>query len=117
MGFVSSVASFVSSILSEGIIGEALDDAISEMEGMCANEGQASALINILPDFEDAAGASIDEGWQDVDAGPYIDFMGEIVEAGNQIMSHAYAVAQELSDAGGDGEEYDEDTGEEVEEE
>lgn len=117
MGLVSSAASFIISVLSEGIIGQALQEAISEMEGMCANEGQASALTNILPDFEDAAGASVDEGWQDVDAGPYVDFMGEIVEAGNQIMANAYAVAQELSDAGGDGEEYDEDTGEEVEEE
>ena len=116
MGLLSSVASFVSSALSEGLISEALSDAISEMEGMCANEGQASALIQILPDFESAASASVDEGWEDVDAGPYIDFMGEIVEAGNQIMANAYAIAQELSGEGGDGEEYDEDTGEPLEE-
>jgi hypothetical protein len=116
MGLLSSEASFISSILGQGIISESLDNAISEMQDMCANEGQSAAVEIIIPDFEDAAQASVEEGWQDVDCSPYCDFIGEIIEAGNQIMSEAYAIAADLAAQGGDGEEYDEDTGEPIEE-
>jgi hypothetical protein len=78
------------------IVNEAFQEALSTMEGMCANEGQVSVFGSyVVPAFTEAKGA-IQEGWNDVDIGDYMDFMGEIVEEGNSIMSDAYDQAQEM---------------------
>jgi hypothetical protein len=89
------------------IIKEGLDEALSTMELMIVNEGQTSVFQSTLaPAFESAAQASPEDGWDDVSADPYSDFMGEICEAGNQIMEAAYEYAQEVL---ADEESYDED--------
>jgi len=89
------------------IIAEGLDEALSTMESMVVNEGQTSIFESTLgPAFEDAAQASPEDGWNDVSIDPYSDFMGEICEAGNQIMQAAYDYAQEVL---AQTEEYDED--------
>lgn len=90
------------------VINEGLQEALDTMEGMCANEGQTTVLESyIKPDFESAAGSNgPTEGWPGVDAGAYSDFMGEITEAGNQIMEAAYEYAQEIL---AQAEDYDED--------
>jgi hypothetical protein len=93
---------------SKEVINEGLQEALDTMEGMCANEGQITVFESYLsPDFErEAAANSPTEGWPGVDAGPYSDFMGEIAEAGNQIMEAAYEYAQEIL---AQTEDYDED--------
>ena len=79
------------------IIQEGLDEALSVMESMVSNEGQASVFESyVAPEFESAAGGSPTQGWQQVDIGEYMDFMGEIVEAGNQIMEATYEYAVEV---------------------
>lgn len=79
------------------VIEEGLQEALSTMEGMIGNEGQQSVFDStIAPEFESAAGASPTDGWSDVDAGEYMDFMGEIVGEGNNIMQAAYDYAQEI---------------------
>lgn len=94
------------------VIEEGLQEALGEMEGMCANEGQTTVFEGYLaPEFEAAAGSSPMEGWPGVDAGEYSDFMGEIAEAGNQIMEAAYNYAQEIL---AQTESYDEDEMEEL---
>lgn len=97
------------------IIEEGLQEALGTMESMVANEGQAAIFESyVAPEFESAATAPPTEGWQSVDIGEYMDFMGEIVEAGNQIMEATYDYAvevlmqQEEYDEG----EIDEETGE-----
>jgi hypothetical protein len=89
------------------IIAEGLQEALGTMESMVVNEGQTSVFESTLgPAFEDAAQASPEDGWDNVSADPYSDFMGEICEAGNQIMEAAYEYAQEVL---ADEESYDED--------
>jgi hypothetical protein len=89
------------------IIKEGLDEALSTMELMIVNEGQTSVFQStIAPEFEKNADASPEDGWEDVSGDPYSDFMGEICEAGNQIMEAAYEYAQEVL---ADEESYDED--------
>lgn len=101
------------------IIQAGLEEALSTMESMIANEGQQSVFDStIAPEFEAASSASPQDGWPGVDAGPYSDFVGEICEAGNQIMEAYYDYAmevlmqQEQYDEG----EIDEETGESLEE-
>ena len=85
------------------------------MEGMCVNEGQLSVFESALaPEFESAAQSSPLDGWPGADPG-YSDFMGEITETGNQIMEAAYAYAQDIlaqQEEYEEGEEFDEETGE-----
>lgn len=83
--------------IAQQIIESALLRAKETMKSMCANEGQTSVIINsIIPDFELNAYASPEEGWQDVDAGEYMTFVGQIVEAGNSIMKAAYTIARKI---------------------
>jgi hypothetical protein len=112
VALLRAAAQLVGSFLGASIKDDALPEAIAEMESMCVNEGQSSALSNLIPEFQQNAEASVDEGWTDVSCDPYCDFIGEIIEAGNSIMAHAYAVAQALSELGGDGEEYEDGDGE-----
>lgn len=78
------------------IVNEAFQKALSTMESMCGNPGQTSVYNNyIIPAFTKAKGP-IEDGWENVDIGEYMDFMGEIVEEGNNIMSEAYDEAQQI---------------------
>jgi vacuolar-type H+-ATPase subunit H len=112
--FTAAVGSAIDISEAREVVNEALQEALATMEGMCANEGQLSVFGSyVAPAFEDAKG-SVDNGWTDVDIGEYMDFMGEIVEEGNSIMSDAYDEAQEiLSELEEEIEgEFDEETGE-----
>lgn len=78
------------------IINSAFEDALSTMESMVGNEGQQSIFDTyVVEAFRDNK-TSIKEGWTDVDIGDYMDFMGDIVGEGNDIMAEAYAEAEEL---------------------
>lgn len=86
--------------VAEQIIQDALESAIDIMLGMCSNEGQASVMNNyIIPDFRSNAEADPYEGWSYVNAGDYMTFVGEIVEAGNAIMDSAYQIAKKILQA------------------
>lgn len=79
------------------IIISGLEDALSTMEGMVANPGQEAVYKDtIVPAFRENAQASVEDGWEDVDIGEYMDFMGEIVAEGNSIMQDAYDYAEEV---------------------
>jgi hypothetical protein len=107
--FSSSLASIVEAIGNE-IIAEAFDDALSTMEGMLGNAGQEAVFYDaVVSEFESAlSSSSAENGWEYVDIGEYMDFMGEIVEAGNQIMDSAYSYLAEISSGSSDGD-FDED--------
>ncbi|NBQ17814.1 hypothetical protein EBU24_05860 [bacterium] len=78
------------------VVNEGFQEALDTMEGMIGNAGQQTVYNDyVVPAFEDAKGP-IEEGWPGVDIGEYMDFMGEIVEEGNNIMSDAYDQAQEI---------------------
>tara|TARA_R110000868_G_scaffold308105_5_gene569714 strand:+ start:2263 stop:2610 length:348 start_codon:yes stop_codon:yes gene_type:complete len=101
MGLFSSFISIVSSAYSIGearsVIREGLQEALDVMENMVGNAGQESVFNNyVQPQFRENSKASIRDGWDDVDIGEYMDFMGEIVEEGNQIMAYAYELADEI---------------------
>lgn len=116
--FTAAVNSAIDITEARELVNEALQEALGTMEGMCGNEGQLSVFGDyVVPAFEDALGP-IGDGWNEVDIGEYMDFMGEIVEEGNSIMSDAYDQAQEiLSELEEEAEgEIDEDSGEEIEE-
>lgn len=97
------------------VVREGLQNALSTMEGMVGNTGQETVYNDyVQPAFISNAGP-IQEGWNEVDIGEYMDFMGDIVGEGNDIMSEAYDLAQEilseLEEAleGAGDEDYDED--------
>lgn len=96
------------------IIDNGLSDALSTMESMPANEGQQSVYENyVAPAFIDTAQSTMaGDGWPGIDIGEYMDFMGEIVEAGNQIMEEAYEFAAEVEEDSEASEDFDEETGE-----
>lgn len=95
--FFSAISSGISISEARAVVREGLQQALSVMEGMVGNAGQQSVFNNyVQPQFTQNAQASIDDGWQDVDIGEYMDFMGEIVGEGNQIMYEAYQIAQEI---------------------
>lgn len=99
------------------IIQAGLEEALSTMQSMTANEGQQTVFEStIAPEFEAASGASPEEGWPGVDVGAYMDFVGEIVEAGNQIMEAYYGYAMEvlMQQEQYDEENIDEETGEQL---
>lgn len=112
--FTAAVGSAIDIAEAGQIIDEAFQEALGKMEGMCGNEGQISVFGSyVAPAFADAKGP-IKEGWNNVDIGEYMDFMGEIVEEGNSIMSDAYDQAQEMLselEEAAEGE-FDEETGE-----
>jgi hypothetical protein len=81
------------------IIEAAYYEAIDTMQGMIGNAGQQTVFNDhVIPAFADGvATTSIQEGWDDIDIGEYMSFMGEIVAEGNAIMSAAYDEAQSLA--------------------
>lgn len=80
------------------IISDAFDECLSTMKDMCANEGQLTVFRNsVVSAFvQSLSNSNTDSGWNYVNIGEYMEFMGEIVEAGNQIMSWAYEEAANL---------------------
>lgn len=79
------------------IVKDGLSNALALMESMTNNEGQKTIYSNYVePSFKENAQASIEDGWEDVDIGDYMDFMGDIVLEGNEIMAVAYEEAQQL---------------------
>lgn len=108
MGFVLD---FGEEVAAKEVIASGLEEALNEMANMCANEGQAVTYTNhIVEAFTDQTQIvlGMDDGyeWDDIDIGdPYMIFMGEIIEAGNEIMSEAVAQANDIEG----NEEYDED--------
>lgn len=91
------------------IIRAGLYDALDTMDSMIVNEGQRTVFDQYLKDeFQNNASANIDDGWEDVDAGDYIDFMGEIVEEGNYIMQDAFNYAEEVASEAEEAEEGEE---------
>ena len=89
---------FAGEEIAQDIITGGLDEALSIMGSMVANEGQASIFEStIAPEFESNTEQALDSEdyeWEDVDAGDYMDFMGQIVEEGNGIMASACLFAQ-----------------------
>ena len=87
----------------KAIIKSALEDALSTMEGLCANQGQLVTFENHVVDaFKDQT-TEVTQGtdyeWDDIDIGdPYMEYMGEIIEEGNQIMSQACDEATEVEE-------------------
>jgi hypothetical protein len=95
--FFSIVSSGVDISEARAVIREGLEESLSVMEGMVGNAGQQSVFNSYVePQFRTNAQASIEDGWEDVDIGEYMDFMGEIVGEGNQIMAEAYQEAEEI---------------------
>ena len=85
----------------QAIVMEALDEVIQLMPDMCANEGQTSVIENtVIPLFleQTQASSADDYEWEDVDAGDYMDFVGEIVAEGNMIMENAFSQAKEMQE-------------------
>lgn len=82
------------------ITSDALLEALDTMQSMIVNPGQQSVFDKYISiDFKDTYSSTFEdpcEGWEEVDAGDYVDFMGEICEAGNSIMIDAYDYACEV---------------------
>lgn len=79
------------------IVEEGLTRSIFIMKSMIVNEGQRSILVGkIIPNFEKNSKDPVENGWSFVSAGPYVDFLGETVEAGNQIMNAAFKLANQV---------------------
>lgn len=81
-------------------------EAMDIMYGMCANPGQETVFFNyVIPGFAaEMENTELGESWDDVDIGEYMAFMGEIVEAGNAIMSEACDDAASMTDEADDAE-------------
>ena len=85
------------------IVYGALDDALQTMEGLCANEGQQATYEKYIPEaFREQTLVVVrgtDYEWDPIDIGfPMMDYMGEIIEEGNQIMTEACEEATELEE-------------------
>jgi hypothetical protein len=94
MGLVSKALEFVVQQQAREIIREALQEALDIMENMIGNEGQQVIYDSyVVPEFETNAQGDIENGWEEVDIGEYMEFMGEIVAEGNNIMYYAYDYA------------------------
>lgn len=79
------------------VIKEGLAEALFVMDSMVGNPGQQTVFNNYVePEFRINAQSDINDGWEDVDIGEYMDFMGEIVNEGNVIMYDAYEIAQAI---------------------
>jgi hypothetical protein len=99
-GAASELAEEIGELYEEAgqIVEAAFYEAMDTMYGMCGNAGQESVFFSyVMPAFGDEmSNTEIGEQWNDVDIGEYMYFMGEIVEAGNAIMSEAFDEAASL---------------------
>lgn len=94
--FVQAVQSAIDISEARAVVQDGLSEALNTMSGMVVNPGQQTVYNDyVLPAFQENIGP-VEEGWTDVDIGEYMDFMGEIVEEGNEIMANAYDLAQEI---------------------
>lgn len=101
------------------IVEAAYYEAMDTMFNMVGNAGQETVFNEyVIPSFAEAlAQSEIEYGWDDVDIGEYMAFMGEIVSEGNAIMSQAFDEASSLIDEASDAEAsideemFDEETG------
>lgn len=97
MSLLGLFANFISNSAAREIVQRGLAEALQTMQSMIGNEGQQSVYTSYIIDkFVLNSSASPEDGWEDVDAAEYIDFMGEIVEAGNKIMQNAYNYASDV---------------------
>lgn len=107
-GVLSELAEEIGELYEEAsqIVESAFYEAMDTMYGMCGNAGQESVFFNyVMSDFADAMDSTeIGDDWPDVDIGEYMVFMGEIVEAGNDIMSEAFDEAASLKGEADDAE-------------
>jgi hypothetical protein len=107
-GLISELAEEIGELYEEAgqIVEAAFYEAMDTMYGMCANAGQDSVFFSyVMPDFASAMESTeIGDDWPDVDIGEYMAFMGEIVEAGNAIMSEAFEEAGSLKGEADDAE-------------
>ncbi len=107
-GVLSELAEEIGELYEEAsqIVEAAFYEAMDTMYGMCGNAGQESVFFNyVMSDFADAMDSTeIGDDWPDVDIGEYMVFMGEIVEAGNAIMSEAFDEAASLKGEADDAE-------------
>ena len=107
-GVLSELAEEIGELYEEAsqIVEAAFYEAMDTMYGMCGNAGQESVFFNyVMSDFADAMDSTeIGDDWPDVDIGEYMYFMGEIVEAGNAIMSEAFDEAASLQGEADDAE-------------
>lgn len=95
--WLSAISSGFDIAEARNVIREGLEEALLTMESMVGNAGQQAVFNDyVQPQFTQNAQASVNDGWEDVDIGEYMDFMGEIVEEGNQIMADAYQLAEEI---------------------
>ena len=79
------------------VIREGLEESLSVMGAMVGNAGQETVYRDyVIPEFRSNAQADIRDGWEDVDIGEYMDFMGEIVGEGNLIMYTAFQIAEAI---------------------
>ena len=79
------------------VIKEGLEESLQVMGDMVGNAGQQTVYTDyVVPEFKSNAQADIEDGWEDVDIGEYMDFMGEIVAEGNLIMATAYQIAEAI---------------------
>jgi hypothetical protein len=81
------------------IVEAAYYEAMKVMSDMVGNPGQQVVYNDyIIPAFAEAvAESNIEDGWNDVDIGEYMVFMGEIVGEGNAIMEAAYQEAEAIA--------------------
>lgn len=107
-GAASELAEEIGELYEEAgeVVEAAFYDAMDTMYGMCGNAGQESVFFSyVMPGFADEMdNTEIGEQWNDVDIGEYMVFMGEIVEAGNAIMSEAFDEAASLKGEADDAE-------------
>jgi hypothetical protein len=97
MGLFSIALDFIQDQSAKQIVQEALQESFDVMESMIGNEGQQSVYENYVQEaFYESAQGDIENGWEEVDIGEYMEFMGEIVAEGNNIMSDAYEYANEV---------------------
>jgi hypothetical protein len=100
MGLAALFSNIVSSAINVGearaVVAEGYQEAISTMSGMIGNAGQQTVFNDYVQPAFAANLGPVEDGWEDVDIGDYMAFMGEIVEEGNQIMADAYDLAQEI---------------------
>lgn len=73
---------------------EAFLAAIETMQTMIVNAGQQTVFNDeVIPQFAESFNNSDPQvGWEEVNIGEYMAFMGQIVNTGNQLMEEAYAL-------------------------
>ena len=110
----NAITSAISYRVANSVINSGLADALDTMDGMIGNAGQQTVYNSYVIDaFKDARGsAGPGDSWPGVDIGEYMDFMGIIVEEGNNIMEEAYEEAAEiLNEEPEESEDFEEDEG------